>query len=138
MKNIHYLFFVLLSSALVFCGCAKLGHMDELLRLKGYSQEKDRQGILVEKQNKIFDCLLVQAKSGALQKYPDEKSIWTAFGSPVFEKKATIDGTTYSVWMYRYSTKLFGSDKVYLYFDHQGQLKIYDYSPGGILTPVSP
>ncbi len=137
MKKRNPFLFVLLLSVLAFSGCAKLAHMQELLRLKGYSQEKDRQGILVEKQNKSFERLLSAAKSGALKQYSDDKSIWAAFGRPVFEKKVTIDGATYNVWMYRYSTKFFGSDKVYLYFDPQGYLQIYDFSPGGTMTAVN-
>ncbi len=134
MKN--SLSFVLLSIIFVFCGCAKVAHMDELLRLKSYSDEKDRQGILVQKQNKVFERLLAAAKSGELKKYPDDKSIFAVFGAPVFEKRLIVEQTPYTVWMYRYSTKLFGSDKVYLYFDLQGHFKIYDFFPGGSLTSV--
>ncbi len=136
MKNFNPILSVFLLSVLAFSGCAKIAHMDELLRLKGYSQEKDRQGILVEKQNKSFELLLAAAKSGALKQYPDDKSIWTKFGRPVLEKKVTIDGARYNVWLYRYSTKFFGSDKVYLYFNLQGYLQIYDFSPGGTMTAV--
>ncbi len=110
--------------------------MQELLRLKGYSQEKDHQGLLVQQQNKIFERLLAQAKSGELKKYPDDKSILEAFGAPVFEKDVVVEQARYVVWMYRYSTKLFGSDKVYLYFGPQGNLKFYDFFPGGSLTMV--
>ncbi len=135
MKN--FFSFVLLPIIFVFCGCAKVAHMDELLRLDGYSKEKARQGLVVEKQNKNFERLLKAAKCGALKQYPDDKSIWSEFGAPIFDKKVILDGTTYSAWMYRYSTKLFGSDKVYLYFDPQGNFKIYDFFPGGSLTPVN-
>ncbi len=134
MKN--FIFPILLLSILVLTGCAQVSHTQELLRLQGYSNEKDRQGLLVQQQNKLFERLLAQAKSGELKKYPDDKSIFAAFGPPVFEKRLIVEQTPYIVWMYRYSTKLFGSDKVYLYFDLQGYLQIYDFSPGGTMTAV--
>lgn len=110
--------------------------MHELLRLKGYSQEKDRQGLLVQEQNQVFERLLAKARNGELKKYPDDKSILEAFGAPVFEKNVVVEQVRYVVWMYRYSTQLIGSDKVYLYFDPQGNLKFYDFLPGGRLTLV--
>ena len=126
------------AGAFILSGCAKIAHIDELLRLQGYSKEKDRQRDLVSQQNKNFERLLKAAKTRALNQYPDAKSICAAFGPPIFEKKVALDKKIYSVWMYRYATKFFGSDKVYLYFDTQGTLKIYDFSPGGNLTMVHP
>lgn len=129
---ILFLFLVVSSS-----GCAKVANMQELLRLKGYSDEKDRQSLLVENQNKRFERLLVAAKSNQLKNFPDQKSIWMNFGEPVFEKKVILAKTPYTVWMYRYSTKFFGSEKVYLYFDEKRNLSSFDFSPGGGITPVT-
>ncbi|MCB9772458.1 MAG: hypothetical protein H6754_07910 [Candidatus Omnitrophica bacterium] len=127
---------LLLFFAVSSTGCAKVAHMQELLRLKGYSEEKDRQELLVENQNKRFERLLAAVKSNQLENFPDQRSIWMSFGEPVFEKKITLAQTPYTVWMYRYSTKFFGSEKVYLYFDEKRNLSSFDFSPGGVMTPV--
>jgi hypothetical protein len=134
MKNFNFL--VLFLIILVFSGCAKVSHMQELLRLKGYSQNKDWQVNVVQEQNKRFEHLLIAAKNGTLKQYPNQESIWSNFGQPIFDKKVKMDDSVYQVWMYRYSTKLFGSDKVYLYFDFEGQLRMYDFFPGGRITSV--
>ena len=128
---------VLFFLALFTSGCAKISHLQELLCLKGYSEEKDRQAVLVEKQNANFDKLLQAVKHGVIANYPDEKSVWKNFGEPVYQNKVVVGESSYQVWLYRYTTKLVGSSKVYLYFDYTGKLKIYDYSPGGTLTPVN-
>ena len=110
--------------------------MQELLRLKGFSEEGDAQGVLVQKQDLKFEQLLQAVKRGDVERFADQKITWMTFGHPIFEDKVTIEKTSYQVWLYRYSTRLSGSDKVYLYFDAKGKLKIYDYSPGGTMTPV--
>ncbi len=110
--------------------------MQELLRLKGYSQNKDQQDAVVKEHNQRFERLLAAAKDGALRQYSNQESIFMNFGQPIFDKKVKMENSVYQVWMYRYSTKLFGSDKVYLYFDSEGQLRMYDFSPGGRITSV--
>lgn len=131
-------FQVLLLSLCVclLAGCESVAKVDELLRLRAYSNEKDRLALFVQKQNASFERLLNAAKSSSLSQYPTRKSIWANFGPPVFTTQVVLNGEVYEVWMYRYSTKFFGSDKVYLYFDRQGLLKAYDYSPGGQMTKV--
>jgi len=117
-------------------GCAKIANLSELLRIKSYGEEKDGQALLVKKQNEKFEKLMVVVKRGDMEKFSDKRSVWMAFGQPIFETKVVVEDKSYQVWMYRHSTKLFGSNKVYLYFDAKGKLKIYDYSPGGTLTSV--
>ncbi|MCC6759276.1 MAG: hypothetical protein IT395_06600 [Candidatus Omnitrophica bacterium] len=127
---------ILLFLAFLTSGCAKVSHLQELLCLKAYSEEKESQAVLVQKQNEHFERLLQAVKHGEIGKYPDQKSVWKNFGEPVFKTKVVVAETSYQVWLYRYTTKLFGSSKVYLYFDYSGKLKIYDHSPGGTMTPV--
>ena len=56
MKILPLLF---LSCVVFGGGCAKLAHLQELLTLKGFSSERDRQDLYVEKQNKNFDVFNV-------------------------------------------------------------------------------
>lgn len=114
-------------------GCTQakqVAHMDELLRLKGMSESQDEQGKFVEDQNKRFDMLIEAVKSGRLKEYPDKKSIVKSFGPPVFIRDTVQDGQPAEQWLYRYATKYFKSEKVYLYFDLQGKLlSHFEYVP---------
>ncbi len=118
MKRFSMLVVILLFS----CGCAKLSHLQELLTLKGLSDNQDDLNRYVEKQDKKFDQLLAVVKAWRLNEFSDKKSFLKEFGDPVLTKK--LDNGT-EQWLYRYTAKLFGSEKVYLYFDNSG--KFVDY-----------
>lgn len=115
MKRFSVLMVILLFS----CGCAKLSHLQELLTLKSFSDNQDAQKRYVEKQDKKFDQLLAVVKAGRLNEFSDKKSFLKEFGEPIFTKKLD-DGS--EEWLYRYTAKLFGSEKVYLYFNNSGKL----------------
>ena len=100
-------------------GCAKVAHMQELLTLKALSDNQTQQAKYIEQQDKKFEKLLETLKAGQLQKYSNQKAILSAFGEPIF-KETTKDSS--QKWLYRYAAELFGSEKVYLYFDADGQL----------------
>lgn len=131
MKNsLHRFLFILLPGTLLFSGCSLFSNLDGALRLKSYSDNKDQQEAFVKAQDKNFDRLLAQVKGSGLGKYPDKKSILRTFGKPVFALSVRKDDVDYQVWLYRHSTKFFGTEKIYLYFDVKGKLKTYDYTPG--------
>lgn len=126
MKRIVLPFFLL-----IFCaGCAKLAHLQELLTLKDYSQDRDVQSEYVEGRDKQFEELLQYAKADAL---PDElntsRQIAEAFGQPILSRETQHNGQPAVVWLYRYQVKYFHSEKVYFYFDPQGQLLDWNYVP---------
>ena len=103
-------------------GCTKLEHLDQLLTLKSLSDDQTQQKKYVESQNKKFEALLKVVKNNELNKYPDKKSILEAFGEPIFSKTVYDDEEVREEWLYRYSEKLSGSEKVYLYFNTMGRL----------------
>ena len=103
-------------------GCAKLAHLEQLLTLKAVSDNRDAQKKFVEEQNKRFEELLEIVKKDSLRNYPDKKSILKNFGEPVFTRDIVRHGQPLELWLYRYATKYFGSEKVYLYFDETGKL----------------
>lgn len=116
--------------ALTGCTQAKqVAHMDELLKLKAMSESRDEQAKYIEEQNKRFDALLETVKTDRLKEYPDKKSIVKLFGQPVFTRDVVQDGQPAEQWLYRYATKYFKSDKVYLYFDAQGKFSRFEYVP---------
>ena len=117
----------LLLGALFLTSCAKLAHIDELLTLQDLSIEQDKQIKFVEAQDKKFGLLLSAIENNALDRYPDQKSFLKDFGPPVYVKKITRGNQQLEKWVYRYSTKAFGSEKVYAYFDQSGKLVEWDH-----------
>lgn len=116
---------------LTFCaGCAKLAHLQELLTLKAYSQDRDVQAEYVEGRDQQFEELLQYAKTNT---FPDELNtsgqIAEAFGSPILSRETQHNGQPAVMWLYRYQVKYFHSEKVYFYFDPQGQLLDWNYVP---------
>ncbi len=137
MKTPQLLFIIIFFLTVLSSGCAKVAHLQELLRIKGYADEKDAQAVVVQRQDERFAKFLQVVKRGETASFADQKSVWLNFGPPIYETQTSVEAVAYQVWMYRYSTQRTGSDKVYLYFDQQGYLKIYDYSPGGTMTTVT-
>ena len=117
---------ILSSILLVFLlsGCAKLAHMQELLVLKRYSENKDVQARYVDEQDQKFKELLNVVQNGEIEEYATQKKIQRFFGDPVFVKKITKDEKDLELWLYRYAVRYFDSPKVYLYFDEG---KLYDW-----------
>jgi len=118
--NLRRLIFIGLM--ILSCGCAKLAHMQELLTLKAASDNGEEQRRFVEAQDARFETLIEKVKSNQLGEYSNRKSIFRAFGEPVFTKQVQRNSQTQEQWLYRYATKFFDSPKVYLYFDADGKL----------------
>lgn len=110
--------------ACALSGCAKLAHLQELLTLKGLSDNQAAQQKYVEKQDKRFEQLLEAVKANRMNEFSDQKAFLKAFGEPIFKKSTDTSGQK---WLYRYTAKLFGSEKVYLYFDQSGKLLNYEH-----------
>ena len=105
-------------------GCAKLEHLDQLLTIKDYSENKEWQQEQVDEGNKNFDKLLASLAEGNFsQRFPNKKKIKAEFGAPVISRGEERNGKEYEVWLYRYPTRYNDSPKVYFYFDQEGQLK---------------
>ena len=107
-------------------GCAKLAHMQELLRLKDYSDNKEVQAKYVKEQDRKFEQLLAAVRESKIESYQNKKNFLAEFGNPVFSRQVTHAGKTMDMWLYRYTTKYFSSEKVYLYFDQAGKLQDWE------------
>ena len=111
-------------------GCAKLAHLQELLTLQGFSQDRDGQDLYTERQNENFEKLLAVAKNNSLGQFSSRRSILRAFGKPILKSRVLRDdGQTQERWLYRYPARPFGSPKVYVYFDKKGKLIEWQYLP---------
>ncbi|MCR4338110.1 MAG: hypothetical protein NUV91_09935 [Candidatus Omnitrophica bacterium] len=108
-------------------GCAKIAHMQELLRLKSYSENKDLQAKSVEKQNQNFEKLLAAVQEDPPHQYSTERKFRREFGRPIFIKQKEKDGEIYNIWLYRYSTKFFNAEKVYVSFNQKGKLVSWEH-----------
>ena len=115
---------------LTLSGCAKLSHMDQLLTLKGLADEQSQMKKYVQEQDRKFDLMLNEVKAGTLDDYSNERKVLRTFGEPVFKEHVSEDGQELELWLYRYATEFFGSDKVYLYFDKDGNLVKSEYIEG--------
>ena len=120
-----------LMGLLFLTGCAKLQHLDQLLTLKAVSDEQARMDQTVERQNQKFQELIKAVQDGSVKNYPDQKSIAKKFGEPILKRETNKEGQTLEYWLYRYATKYFDSEKIYLYFDHEAKLISSEYVPAG-------
>jgi hypothetical protein len=100
-------------------GCTILENLDELEVMGQYSRESDDQHRLVKTINDHYDALTKAIAQGHMSDYKDEVSFVHSFGAPILKKDLSGGGQR---WLYRYAIYRFAKDKVYVYFDHNGQL----------------
>ena len=108
-------------------GCSKVSHLDQLLTLKDLAEEQEAANQYIEKQDRNFDLMLKEAKAGTLDQYSNKREIRQAFGDPVFARDFVEGDEVGEFWLYRYVTQYFGAEKIYLYFDNDGNLFKSEY-----------
>ena len=113
---------IILLSAMVFSGCAKVQHLDQLLTLKGLADEQAKLGRYVEAQDQKFELMIEEVKAGTLDQYLNKRKILKVFGDPIYIKHVSKNDQELESWLYRYSTEFFDSEKIYLYFDSDDNL----------------
>ena len=111
-------------------GCAKARHLDQLLTLKNLADEQDQMKEYVQEQDQNFERMLEEARAGTLDQYSNKRKIQRTFGDPVYVRNVTKDDQELESWLYRYATKYFGAEKIYLYFDFDGNLVESEYKEG--------
>ena len=118
---------IMLLGCVLAGGCAKVSHLDQLLMLKGLSDEQAAVNQYVQTQDRNFDLMLKAVRDGTLEQYSTARKMRQAFGEPVFARKVTQEDQEMESWLYRYATQYFGAEKVYLYFDLKGNLVKSEY-----------
>ena len=126
MKRLSIIF----AGCLLLCGCSKVRHLDQLLTLKDLANEQTQLGQYVEGQDRNFELMLEEVKAGTLELYSNKRKIQRAFGDPVYARNVVEDDQELESWLYRYATQYFGAEKVYLYFDLDGNLVKSEYIEG--------
>ena len=115
----------LLLFVLFFSGCVQaqmLPHLDEALTLRSFGAQKDEQHQYVRDADARFDKLLAAVQSGDIKKYRTKENIVKAFGEPILTRDIVIDGLPSTYGLYRHAIGSKAKQKVYLYFNAQGQL----------------
>lgn len=121
---------VIFAGVMLLGGCAKVRHLDQLLTLKELAGERDRMDRYVAEQNRKFESMVGEIKAGRLDQYPHKRKIRRAFGDPVYASEVTKEGRELESWLYRRATEFFGAEKIYLYFDAEGNLVDSQYIEG--------
>lgn len=107
-----------------------LPHMNELLTLKAYSEEKDAQSKQIEEQLRLFEKLLASVKDGSIRSYPNQEAVIQAFGPPVVTDRINYHFNQPLIRaLYRHPIHKLAKDRVYLYFDVGGQLITSEHIP---------
>lgn len=125
LMKTRVLIFILLAA--VCSGCAKVAQLQELLTLKGYSDEKVAEEKYIKAQDRKFEKLMAAVQGGTIKKYAKAAAVLKTFGDPVFIRPAVKDGAKCEEWLYRYTIKYFDSPKVYLYFDSKGKILSWEF-----------
>ena len=118
---------VFIISVVLLTGCAKLKHLDQLLTLKGLADEQAALAEYVDERDQQFESMLKEAKAGTLDQYRTKKEFRRIFGEPVYARTKQEGDQALEIWLYRYAAEFFGSEKIYLYFDPDGNLLKSEY-----------
>jgi len=103
-------------------GCAKIEHMDELLALQSLSDNQDAQKRYLEREEQKFQNLLSDVKQEKLYLGQSKFGITSTYGKPILTSGMKDDPVIKEELMYRHPGQLFGSEKVFLYFDQRHKL----------------
>lgn len=115
--------------ALALAGCAVISKNDQITALQKYDESKGETAKYVKKREENFDRLKDDIKNGLLQKGSPESGIVFNYGESVFCKDAVVQSAIKKSCLYRYPTKYFDADKIYLYFDEKDRLDSWELVP---------
>ncbi len=114
-------------------GCAKIKHLDQLLLIKGLSDEQIAIDAYIEEQEGYFDQLLTEINEGSFDAYQTKKQIVKSFGEPISIDTLNDNGPAVELWLYRPPTEYFDTKKVYMYFNQEGRIVDWNYQKDGVL-----
>ena len=122
--------FIILSAFIVIYleGCSSLRYTEQLLVLKRLSDSQRNINNYLGEQEKFFEKLLADIKKEKIELGTSKDDFLTNYGKPVLIRK-DFKKSMGEVFLYRYPTKYFNSDKVYVYFDRFGKLVNLEHYP---------
>lgn len=108
-------------------GCSYLSHWDQLMTLKGFSDNRKEAEKYVRNQNESFDKLLYDIQNNRLKKGTSKRVIRSRYGDPVFCKANEDRIGVEDACLYRHPLEYFSIDTVYLYFDENNKLNSWKF-----------
>ena len=119
-----------IGAAMLISGCTQMKqiqHLDELLTLKDYSDEKDGQEKFVNESVKNFQLLAQMTDDGTIEQYKTGKEIIKAFGRPLASKNIVREGKIFYQWLYRHPILSKAKSRVYLYLTPENRLVHWEH-----------
>lgn len=114
----------------LFCGCAKLAHLDELLTLKSVSDNRAQIENYLAKQERGFNRLKEDIKNNRLEQGELKRSVIAKYSEPALTKEAGPENVGIKeILLYRHPTNYFKSDRIYLYFEINNRLASWELKP---------
>jgi len=118
---------IVFACCVFFSGCAKMKNLNQLLTLKDLADEQTRLNQHVKEEDQKFELMVDEQKAGTLDQYADKDEIIETFGKPIYVKNVIEEDVELEAWLYRYAAEFFGGEKIYLYFDNNGNLVKSEY-----------
>ncbi|MFA5363470.1 MAG: hypothetical protein WC335_09590 [Candidatus Omnitrophota bacterium] len=108
-------------------GCSFIGRSQEILFLKQMADNQSGIERYVQKQERGFDILRGDIEYNLLQKGTAKEEIVSRYGDPVYCSDSADTPDCRQMCLYRYPTRFFSSDKIYLYFDRGQDLCRWEF-----------
>ena len=109
-------------------GCSVTNNLEEIKRLQAVGDSQEQIQNDVEAQDQVFAQMLNAYEFNQLADYKTKQQIVGAFGKPLGRWDIN-EGDLSTKWLYRQSANFFHSDKLYLYFDQDDQLRKIEFVP---------
>ena len=123
MKKYAIFLLILVFSSL---GCQSLQKMDELLTLKDLAEDQEGIDQYVESQDALFKQMHEACGSAEFVQLQTKAEFGEKYGEPVYVEQGAGQTEWFSKWLYRKTVDYFGTERVVLYFDKDGNLVKYE------------
>lgn len=123
---------------LSLAGCTQLKqlqHLDPLLTLKDFSDEREGQAQWVEEKTKKFEELLAAVQEGSISKTETKESLSERFEQPIVIDHVNDQGYPVERWLYRHPIQKLAADRVYFYFNADGRFLRFERVPPAEKNP---
>ena len=111
----------------ISAGCAKVKNLPQLLTLKGMMESGIATDAYVDEKERQFELLVTNFKENDLQGFSRAKDIIREYGEPIMIKDVLWRSVNLEQWLYRRPVKYSKTDRIYLYFDLDGNLVDKEY-----------
>lgn len=127
-KNSICYFIIAFPALLLFCGCSTQFNSEGLGTLSALSQNRSEMDVYMRRQAEGYSRLMRDYEDGVLQKGLSEKGIVSRYGDPVY-CRASGDSSG-KICLYRHPAEYFPSSRIYLSFDDEDRLVLWDREGG--------